>query len=80
MRREPQDFEVYEENAPVLEFFLRLQTQWRISPMGQRVGLDYQGVLAAASLMSVDLTGEMFQDLQILEMATINEMVNNGPG
>lgn len=61
---------------PALQFFVRLQTQWRIGPMGHRIGLDYPGVQAAATMAAVELTPALFEDLQLLEMATINEIAD----
>jgi len=37
------DFEVWEENADVVDLFLKLQTQWTVSTAGV-VGLNYASV------------------------------------
>ena len=68
------DFEVWEENWPVLEMFLRCQTQWRTTMSGL-LGLDYGAVAWVLKLYEVDDQRSMLEDLQVMEaaaMATIN--------
>ncbi len=73
----PPDFEVYPENWETVCLFVRLQTQWIISPMGQRTGLIYQAIPVVARLMGVKMTRELFSDLQLMEITTINETAKN---
>jgi hypothetical protein len=68
------DFEVWEENWPVLEMFLRCQTQWRTTRSGV-LGLDYGAVAWVLKLYEVEDHRSMLEDLQVMEaaaMATIN--------
>ena len=68
------DFEVWEENWPVLEMFLRCQTQWRTTMNGV-LGLDYGAVAWVLKLYEVEDQRSMLQDLQVMEaaaMVTIN--------
>ncbi len=60
------DFEVFEENWPAVELFLRAQTQWRTS-VGGVTGLDYAGVVALTKIYSVDNLPDVFLDLQVME-------------
>lgn len=38
------DFEVYPENWDALQAFIACATQWRVSGMGDRLGLDYSSL------------------------------------
>ena len=62
----PQDFEVWPENWPAVELFLRCQTQWRISING-RAGLDYSALLAMGSLYQIDNLSQVVEDVQVIE-------------
>lgn len=46
--------------------------------MGQRVGLEYPSIQPVAQLLGMTLTPELFADLQLMEICTINECVKNG--
>jgi hypothetical protein len=61
-----EDFEVWPENWPFVEMFLRLQTQWRTS-FGGLVGLDYSAAQWLFDLYSVEDRREMLEALQVLE-------------
>lgn len=68
-----EDFEVWEENWPAVEMFLRLQTQWRIIG-GMAVaymGLDYQAVAWMFSLYNVEQPRQLLEDLQVMEAAAL---------
>jgi hypothetical protein len=68
------DFEVWEENWPAVEMFLRCQTQWRTTMSGV-LGLDYGAVAWVLKLYEVEGQRSMLEDLQVMEaaaMATIN--------
>jgi len=73
--RPPDHFEVFEENWPVVEMFLRLQTQWRTTMNGV-LGLDYQAVAWLLRLYEVEDPRALLEDLQVMEAAallTIND-------
>lgn len=56
---------------PAVAVFLRMFTQWRYSPMGRLLGLDYTGVRAAMGLMGARNRGQVFDDLQVMERAVL---------
>jgi hypothetical protein len=64
------DFEVWEENWPVLEMFLRCQTQWRTT-MGGVLGLDYVAVAWLLKLYEVEDPRALLEDLQVIEAAAM---------
>jgi hypothetical protein len=64
------DFEVWEENWPVLEMFLRCQTQWRTT-MGGVLGLDYVAVAWLLKLYEVEDPRALLEDLQVMEAAAM---------
>lgn len=69
----PTDFEVWEENWPAVEMFVRVQTQWRIvGGMGAvYVGLDYQAVAWMFSIYNVENPKQVLEDLQVMEAAAL---------
>lgn len=69
-----EDFEVWEENWPVVEMFLRVQTQWRTTMSGV-LGLDYGAVAWLFMMYEVKDQRALLEDLQVMEaaaMVTIN--------
>lgn len=72
------DYEIYPENWDAVQLFVRLQTQWKISPMGQRVGLEYTSIRIVARFLGIKPTPELFADIQLMEICTINECARNG--
>ena len=66
----PEDFEVFEENWPAVEMFLRLQTQWRTTMSGL-LGLDYGAVAWLLRLYEVEDPRALLEDLQVMEAAAL---------
>ena len=66
----PEDFEVLEENWPVVEMFLRVQTQWRTT-MNRLLGLDYGAVAWLLRLYEVEDPRALLEDLQVMEAAAL---------
>lgn len=66
----PEDFEVLEENWPVVEMFLRVQTQWRTT-MNGLLGLDYGAVAWLLRLYEVEDPRALLEDLQVMEAAAL---------
>ena len=66
----PEDFEVWEENWPVVEMFLRAQTQWRTTMNGV-LGLDYGAVAWLLRLYEVTDQRAFLEDLQVMEAAAM---------
>lgn len=70
---ESADLEVEPENWDVVMLFLRVQTQWRYS-FGGPTGLDYTGVEAAMRLAGIQQSADLFDGLQVMEVAALREM------
>ena len=71
MRCEPcPEPDLLPESLPAVELYLRCQTQWVYSGMGQRTRLDYAGVDVVARRIEAD--NETFEDLQIIERALLS--------
>lgn len=68
----PEHFEVWPENWPAVELFMRCQTQWR-TDNGQRVGLVYSELIAIGSLYSVENLGRVVEDVQVIEAEILNQ-------
>jgi len=66
--------DVFPENWDALCLFLESQTQWRYGARSP-LGLDYQGVEVLLRLRSVGKArrAEMFQQLQVMEFAALEE-------
>ena len=64
-------FEVWEENWPAVEMFLRCQTQWRTSMNGV-VGLDYGALAWVFKMYAVEDPRELLEDLQVMEVAVLS--------
>jgi len=64
------DFEVLPDNWPIVQMFLRLQTQWRTA-MNGLVGLDYGGVEWLLRLYEVEDPRSLLEGLQVMEAAAI---------
>ena len=69
---------MFEENWPVVEMFLRLQTQWRTSMSGV-LGLDYVAVEWMLRLYGVEDQRSMLEDLQVMEGAALT-LINKKEG
>lgn len=72
------DFGVYAENWDAISLFMRLHTQWNVDGFGNRCGLNYQGVEVAARLSGFDMTPDLFGQIQIMELAMLEETRKNG--
>ena len=66
----PQDFEVWLDNWPAVEMFLRCQTQWRTTASGV-CGLDYSAVEWLFRLYEVEDQPAVLEDLQVMEAAAV---------
>ncbi len=67
-------FEVWPENWPVVEMFLRVQTQWRTTSGGV-IGLDYGVVLEMARLCRSPDPLALLEDLYVMEVRA-RELLN----
>lgn len=66
----PKDFEVWPDNWPAVEVFLRCQTQWRTTMTGV-CGLDYSAVEWLFRLYGVKDQPAVLEGLQVMEAAAI---------
>jgi len=71
------DFQVWEENWPAVEMFLRCQTQWRTSMAGL-LGLDYGAVAWLLRLYEVENQRAVLEDLQVMEAAAMSVLNKRG--
>ena len=53
---------IWKANAPALDAFLAVATQWRDS------GLDYAGVRAGFQLAALDVDAALWADIQVIEI------------
>lgn len=68
------DFEIWPDCIKALQFFLRVQTQWcHAGQLGQPTGLDYHGVEIVARCLGQKLHRQLFEDLQVMEAAYLDE-------
>ena len=66
----PEDFEVWPDNWPAVEMFLRCQTQWRTTASGV-CGLDYSAVEWLFRLYEVEDQPTVLENLQVMEAAAV---------
>lgn len=56
--------------------FFAMSSQWRWASVGMggvfRTGLDYNAVVATASLAGVTMTPKLFDDIRTLELAALD--------
>lgn len=69
-----QGFEIWPDNAPVIQAFCSLSTQWRLlagisGAMYQ--GLDYQAIPVVLRLLNLPDTPDLFNDLRAMELAAL---------
>jgi hypothetical protein len=68
----PKVFDVWPENWPAVELFMRCQTQWR-TDNGQRTGLVYSELIGIGNLYSVKNLGKVVEDVQVIEAEILNQ-------
>lgn len=64
-------FEVFEDNWPAVEIFIRASTQWNVAGMGGYVGLNYQSIEFLFKLFEVEDQKAVFDDIRVIEMAAL---------
>ncbi len=64
-------FGVWEDNWEIVQMFLRLQTQWRMSMSGV-IGLDYASLDWLCRLYSVKDPVNLFEGLQVMEHTALS--------
>jgi hypothetical protein len=78
---EDEEFEVWPENWKAFSLFDSLQTQWNVGFSGA-TGLRYESAYRLIDRIAADDSEwqELFEDLQILERAALQQMSNNRSG
>lgn len=76
--QQPDVFEVYEENRPALEVFLRVSTQWHVAE-GVVRGLNYQSLKWVIDMYAPDRSRDLFEAVSIMEGAAL-EVLNQNAG
>jgi hypothetical protein len=69
----PKEFEVWPENWPAVDLFIRCQTQWHWRPDGRRGGLIYSELIAMGKLFSVANLEQVVADVQVIEIEILNQ-------
>jgi hypothetical protein len=69
----PKEFEVWPENWPAVDLFIRCQTQWHWRPDGRRGGLIYSELIAMGKLFSVVNLEQVVADVQVIEIEILNQ-------
>lgn len=64
---------MWPENKATVDFFMRVQTQWREGYAGP-VGLDYNAVGFVFGIFKPDEQREIFEGIQIMEVAALKAM------
>lgn len=72
-----EDYEVMPDAWPVVQMFLRCQTQWRTT-MNGLLGLDYGAVAWLLRLYEVEDQRSMLEDLQVMEAAVMAVLSREG--
>ena len=70
-----EQFYLWPEHLNAFDLFMRCQTQWRISALGQVTGFYYDSVLAIAKLYEYDDLKSVIEDFQVMEIKAI-EILN----
>lgn len=66
-----EEFEVFDDNWKAVELFQRLATQWVWSSGGGAIGFNYQSVEFLLRLYGIKQRRQIFEELQIMELAVI---------
>lgn len=67
-------FELWPDNVKTFHFWRLVQTQWH-SDMGRRTGLNYPGIKVCMQMRGIPKKEQdvLFQQLQVMEAAALNE-------
>lgn len=81
MTGSPARVDVWPVNADAVRLFLACATQWRYAPMsGERLGLDYGGVRAAAAMMRIRPSPDLFGRLREMEREALTALGDSRTG
>ena len=66
---------IWPDNVPALTAFLRVQTQWcwgfPADGSAHRLGLDYGRVVAGLGSAGIEMTPDLFAELQVIEAGAL---------
>lgn len=67
---------MWPQHAEAVGVFSTLLTQWRMTPSGKLLGLDYAAIPPVLQLLGVGRKkwGELFAQLRIMEAAAVKEI------
>lgn len=68
----PADLAVLPENWDAVRLFMRLQSQWKVAPMGGLIGLDYAAAEVVMRLLRIEDAAGTFARLQTMEYACLS--------
>ena len=65
--------ELWAEHVPAVRLFEAMCTQWRVAPMGGRIGLDYSALQAVERRLGLSRrkARRAFEHLQVMEAAAL---------
>lgn len=66
------NFEIWKENWPALEMFLRMNTQWNISGMGAVLGLNYVALEVMFRVFKVKDRKKLLEEIQLIERGAMD--------
>lgn len=72
-----EEFALWPENESIFNFWLTVQTQWRVSFVnGKRTGMEYSGILACMEMQCIPRKKrpELFKAVQIMEAAVLEAL------
>ncbi len=64
--------DLWPDNYPAWELWIRVQTQWRVAPSGDLIGLDYSALYQVAKSLDIEMTRANLEKIQALEVWTLN--------
>lgn len=53
--------------VPAVTCFFELSTQWRVGPMGGRIGLDNAAIPPTAAMLGIEIKPKVYLDLRTME-------------
>jgi hypothetical protein len=62
---------LWPDHLPALDAFLAIAGQWRLAPSGRFLGLDYTAVRAGLDLAGIEVTPDLWSDVQIIEAGAL---------
>lgn len=65
---------MWPEHLPALEAFLAICGQWRQSAKGRFFGLDYTAVRAGFDLAGLEVTADLWSDVQLIEAGALKAL------